>query len=242
MSSTASSRISNSVALAALLLAGCATPRGSIIARDDFRSGLGQWHIEAEQPARIEARDGALDIDCPAGVSLWFKQKLDGPVSIEFEATAVDEDGPNDQVSDLNVFWMASNRDGTEPVYARPRTGKFAEYNDLLTYYAGLGGNRNSTTRFRRYVGDPVNRPLLPEHDLTAPDTLLLPNVRQTITLLADGSRIEYLRDGRRLFLLEDATPYVSGWFALRTTHSHLRIRNLTIRALADRNRRHADQ
>jgi hypothetical protein len=242
MSSTASSRISNSLALATLLLAGCATPREPIIARDDFRSGLGQWHIEAEQPARIEARDGALDIDCPAGVSLWFKQKLVGPVRIEFEAAAVDEGGPNDQVSDLNVFWMASNRDGTEPVYARPRSGKFAEYNDLLTYYAGLGGNRNSTTRFRRYIGDPVNRPLLPEHDLTAPDSLLLPNVRQTITLLADGSRIEYLRDGRRLFLLEDPAPYVSGWFALRSTHSHLRIRNLTIRALADRNRRHADQ
>jgi Domain of unknown function (DUF6250) len=242
MSSTASSLISNSVALAALLLAGCATPRGGLIARDDFRAGLAQWHLEAEQPARIEARDGALDVDSPAGVTLWFKPRLQGPLRIQFEAVAVSEGGVNDQASDLNVFWMASNRDGTEPVYARPRSGKFAEYNDLLTYYVGLGGNRNSTSRFRRYIGDPVSRPLLPEHDLSAPDTLLTPNVWQTITLIADGSRIEYLRDGRRLFQFNDSAPYVSGWFALRSTYSHLRIRNLTIHALADRSRRRADQ
>jgi hypothetical protein len=243
MSSTASSLISNSVALAALLLAGCATSRGdTLIAHDDFRTGLGQWHLEAEQPVRVEARDGVLDIDSPAGVTLWFKQRLQGPVRIEFDAVAVSAGGPNDQVSDLNVFWMASNRDGAAPVYARPRSGRFAEYNDLLTYYVGLGGNRNSTSRFRRYIGDPVSRPLLPEHDLTAPDSLLAPNVRQTITLIADGAHIEYLRDGRRLFLLEDPAPYVSGWFALRSTYSHLRIRNLTIHSLADRSRRRPDQ
>lgn len=243
MSSTASSLISNSVALAALLLAGCASSRGdTLIARDDFRSGLGQWHIEAEKPARIAARDGVLDIDSPAGVSLWFKQKLHGPVRIEFEATAVSEGGPNDQVSDLNVFWMANNRDGTAPIFAKPRSGRFSEYDDLLTYYVGLGGNRNTTSRFRRYIGDPESRPLLPEHDLSASDTLLVPNVRQTITLIADGRRIEYLRDGRRLFLLEDDAPYVSGWFALRSTYSHLRIRNLSIHSRADRSRRRADQ
>jgi len=243
MSSTASSRISNSAVLAALLLAGCAAPRGdTLIARDDFRGGLSQWHLEAEQPARIAARDGVLDIDAPAGVTLWFKRQLHGAVRIEFEAVAVSEGGSNDQVSDLNVFWMARNRDGTAPVYARPRSGRFADYNDLLTYYVGLGGNRNSTSRFRRYIGDPVNRPLLPEHDLSAPDSLLAPNVRQTITLIADGARIEYLRNGRRLFLLEDPAPYVSGWFALRSTYSHLRIRNLTIHSLADRSRRRADQ
>ena len=72
------------------------------------------------------------------------------------------EGGPNDQVSDLNVFWMANNVDGQQPVFAHVRSGKFADYNDLLTYYVGLGGNRNTTTRIRRYIGDPVLRPLLP--------------------------------------------------------------------------------
>jgi hypothetical protein len=233
MSSTASWLISSSVLAGAALLAACATPAPyPPLFSDDFRHGLANWHIEAEQPARVAARDGVLDIDSPAGITLWFKPRLEGPVRIEFEATAVAEGGPNDQVSDLNVFWMAGNRDGSQPVYARPRSGKFAEYNDLLTYYVGVGGNRNTTSRFRRYVGDPVSRPLLPEHDLNATDVLLQPNVRQTITLIANGGTIEYLRDGRRLFLLEDAAPYVSGWFALRSTYSHLRIENLRIHTI----------
>ncbi len=218
----------------ALALAGCATPRAQLLFADNFES-LANWHVEAEQPGRIAVANGALDIDVPAGVTLWFRPKLAGPVRIEFEATAISQGGPNDQVSDLNVFWMASNRDGAEPVYARARSGRFADYNDLLTYYVGLGGNRNTTTRFRRYIGDPQLRPLLPEHDLAAPAVLLVPNKPQIITLIADGPHIEYRRDGMALFQLEDATPYVNGWFALRTTHSHLRIRTLRIHARTDR-------
>jgi hypothetical protein len=232
MSWTASSRTSSSaaLALAGLLLVGCSGTRP--LFHDDFLRGLDQWHVEAEKPARVELTGGSLEIDAPAGITLWFKHRLQGRVRIDFDAVAVSEGGPNDQVSDLNVFWMASNADGSTPVYARPRTGKFEDYNDLLTYYVGLGGNRNTTSRFRRYIGDPVTRPLRPEHDLNATDVLLKPNTRQSITLIADGRAIEYRRDGRMLFVLEDDHPYVSGWFALRTTHSHLRISDLRIRAI----------
>ena len=230
MSSTASWLISAS----ALLFAGCATqPAARVLLHADDFSTTENWIIEAEQPAaRVNARHGVLDIDTPAGLTLWFRHELTGPVEIEFEATAVAEGGRNDQVSDLNVFWMARNRDGSAPFRlqgAAQRSGAFAEYNDLHTYYVGLGGNRNSTTRFRRYIGDPRLRPLLPEHDLAARDALLEPNRRQTITLIAHGSRIEYRRDGRSLFTFDDPTPYVQGWFAIRTTYSHLRVERLRI-------------
>lgn len=212
------------------MLAGCATPTAdeTLLFSDDF-TDTSQWIVEAEKPARVFVRDGALDIDAPAGVTLWFRHELAGPVEIEFEATAVRDGGANDQVSDLNVFWMATNRDGTTP-HSRPRSGRFADYDDLMTYYVGLGGNRNTTTRFRRYVGEPGKRPLLPAHDLTAPDTLLIANRPQTITLVADGGHIEYRRDGRRLFVHEDPAPYTKGAFGLRTTYSHLRIAKLRIR------------
>jgi hypothetical protein len=190
--------------------------------------------LESEQPARVAAGNGVLDIDTPAGLTLWFKPRLTGPVEIQFDATAVDAGGPNDQVSDLNVFWMASNRDGSAP-FPSSRNGRFAAYNDLLTYYVGLGGNRNTTSRFRRYIGDSDLRPLRPEHDLSTPDTLLVPNRKQTITLIADRNTIEYKRDGRTLFRLEDPAPYTSGWFAIRTTQSHLRIERLRIRSLGSR-------
>ena len=231
MSSTASSRTFVS-ALALLILAGCASrPSGGLLYKDDFRS-LENWHIEAEKPGQIRAANGVLDIDVPAGVTLWFKPHLEGPLSIEFEATAVAEGGPNDQVSDLNVFWMANNVDGQQPVFAHVRSGKFEDYNTLLTYYAGLGGNRNTTTRMRRYVGDPVLRPLRPGDDLAGDPYMLVPNRRQTIRLVANGRIIEYWRDGTRIFSMEDAASYESGWFALRTTYSHLRVSNLRIRRL----------
>ncbi len=231
MSSTASSRTFVS-ALALLILAGCASrPSGGLLYKDDFRS-LENWHIEAEKPGQIRAANGVLDIDVPAGVTLWFKPHLEGPLSIEFEATAVAEGGPNDQVSDLNVFWMANNVDGQQPVFAHVRSGKFEDYNTLLTYYVGLGGNRNTTTRMRRYVGDPVLRPLRPGDDLAGDPYMLVPNRRQTIRLVANGKLIEYWRDGTRIFSMEDAASYESGWFALRTTYSHLRVANLRIRRL----------
>jgi hypothetical protein len=227
MSSTASSRTFVS---ALLLFAGCASnPPATLLHQDDFRNGLALWHIEAEKPGRVSATNGVLDIDVPAGVTLWFKPRLEGPVTIEFDATAVDEGGPNDHVSDLNVFWMANNSDGTAPVFTKKRSGAFAEYNDLLTYYVGLGGNRNTTSRFRRYIGDPVSRPLLPEHDLRVSTAMLTPNRKQRITLIAGGGLIEYRRDGELLFQLHDPAPYANGWFALRTTASHLRIERLRI-------------
>jgi len=218
-------------------LAGCAgaPPAETLLYREDFDAGLDRWHVEAEQPARVSIRDGQLDIDAPAGVTLWFEPRLTGPVRIEFDAIAVSAGGVNDRVSDLNVFWMARNRDGQEPVFAHARSGKFAEYNDLLTYYVGVGGNRNTTSRFRRYIGDPNVRPLLPEHDLSAHEALLVPNKKQTIELIADRHTIEFSRDGARLFSLKDAEPYTQGWFALRTTWSHLRIDNLRVYSLAGR-------
>ena len=213
-----------------------ATPKlAEVIASDDFTQGLSQWSIELAEPGTVRAVDGVLDIDVPAGATVWFKPKLSGRIAIEFDATAIAAGGPNDRVSDMNVFWMARNKDGLPTPFAHPRSGKFEDYNTLLTYYVGLGGNSNSTTRFRRYIGDPVTRPLLPEHDLSNPEALLIPNRKQKILLIADGSRIEFWRDGVRLLHYQDPEPYTYGWFAIRTVQSHLRIEHLRVRRLADR-------
>src|SRR3990170_5443791 len=200
----------------ACLLAACASTSnsggppelGAVLASDDFQEGLQHWSIELEQPGSVRAADGALEIDVPAGATLWFKHELSGPVAIVFDATAVAAGGSNDRVSDMNTFWMARNKDGDPAPFAQPRSGAFADYNDLFTYYVGLGGNSNTTTRFRRYIGDADTRPLLPEHDLSSADVLLTPNRRQTITMIADGPRIEYWRDGVRLLHFEDTVPY----------------------------------
>ncbi len=130
---------------------------------DDFRHGLGQWRLEAASPrAQVTARDGVLDIDTPAGLTLWFRQPLTSPVAIDYDVRAVQAGGPQDAVSDVNAFWMAQDpaMPGASALAAK-RSGVFEDYDSLRTYYVGIGGNRNSTTRMRRYVGRAGDRPLL---------------------------------------------------------------------------------
>lgn len=196
---------------------------------DDFHHGLAKWRIEAEAPATVSARNGVLDVDSPKGISLWFCRPLIGPVRISFDVQPVAAGGPNDAVSDVNAFWMAheAGEPGTAPL--AQRSGAFATYDTLQTYYVGIGGNRNTTTRFRRYVGRPGDRPLLPVNDLKAKSAMLRPNAWTHIELIADGGHVVVRRDGQTLFCYDDPQPYTRGWFALRTTKSHLRYRNFRI-------------
>jgi hypothetical protein len=129
----------------------------------------------------------------------------------------------------VNCFWMARDARSPDDLFATHRGGKFSEYNLLRCYYVGLGGNDNTTTRFRRYIGDAELRPLLPEHDLRDPADLLQPNQPQRIRLVAAGSQIQFHRNGRKVFELSDPEPYTSGWFGLRTVRSHLIVRDFRV-------------
>jgi hypothetical protein len=209
---------------------------GELLVSDDLSRGTGNWTAELEAGGKVEAAGGELTIDVPAGATLWFKPVIEGPVLIEYEATVVNHGGPNDRVSDLNCFWMARDSRSPADIFGWKRSGKFTDYNQLLTYYAGVGGNTNTTTRFRRYVGDPTVRPLRATDDLRDAADLLVANTPQTIVLVADGNLIQFYRDGKKLFEMEDPQPYTSGWFAFRTTHSHLVIRDFRVYRLVKGN------
>lgn len=212
--------------------------RGKLLYKDDFKHGLSSWRIEMEKPGFVTAKRGTLDIDVPEGVTVWLRQPLDGPVMIQYEATVVSAGGPNDRVSDLNSFWMATDPRSPADLFAQPRTGAFAQYNSLRMYYVGLGGNANTTTRFRRYIGAATDRPLLPENDLSVardPSKGIFANKPQLITLIASGTLIQYWRDDKKIFEMTDAEPYTHGWFGLRTTRNHMRVRHLRVIRLNER-------
>lgn len=225
---------------AAGLAAGCATapriaPRTGArqLYADDFRQGLEQWLVELEQGrGTVSAADGVMTFDVPLGASAWFRPELTSPVEIRFTATAVSAGGAHDRVSDLNCFWMADDPRSPGDLLARPRSGAFADYDVMRTYYVGLGGNSNTSSRFRRYIGN-GERPLLPQHDLSAPDDLIVANRPYRIRLIAYGGRIEYWRDDRRMFALDDPAPYRRGWFALRTTWNHMTVRDFSVWTVA---------
>lgn len=202
---------------------------GECLVRDDFDRGLEGWKWELEKGGTVKVQEKALDIDVPGGCTLWLKVSLSGAIMISYEATVVSAGGANDRVSDLNCFWMARDTRSPEDIFGFQRSGKFSDYDQLTCYYVGQGGNTNTTTRFRRYIGEKGNRPLRPEHDLSAKEFLLEPNVKQTIQLIAAGGVIAYYRDGRRIFSYEDAEPYTSGWFGFRTVTNHLRVENFRV-------------
>lgn len=202
---------------------------GECIISDDFDHGLDAWISELEKGGTVAVREGALEIDVPGGCTVWLKTQLSGRVMISYEATVVSAGGPNDRVSDLNCFWMARDARSPDDILGHARSGKFSDYDQLRCYYVGQGGNSNKTTRFRRYIGESKNRPLLPEHDLSAKEFLLTPNVSQTIQIIAADGVIGYYRDGRRIFAYDDPQPYTSGWFAFRTVTNHLRLKNFRV-------------
>jgi hypothetical protein len=169
-----------------------------------------------------------LIIEDSAGCTVWYRRKLIAPVEISYDVTVAPKGGPNDRVSDVNCFWMASDPK-TPDGRPAPRTGKFADYDSLHTYYVGMGGNNNTTTRFRRYAGDGT-KPLLPEHDLSAKQFLLEPNKTYHIRLVARDGVAEFWRDGKKIFSFRDPQPLTSGWFAFRTVKSRLEIRNFEVK------------
>jgi hypothetical protein len=190
------------------------------------------WSVEQLPGGTVRFLPDALEIEDAAGCTVWLREKLTAPLDISYEVTVIARQGPHDRVSDLNCFWLASDPKSPDQRPAN-RTGRFADYDSLQLYYAGMGGNNNTTTRFRRYLGDGT-KPLLPDHDRTEASVLLTPNHTYRIRIIVRAGVTEYWRDGERLFSYRDPAPLQSGWFALRTVHSHLLIRNLVLRSQPD--------
>ncbi len=192
--------------------------------------GQPEWKIEQMAGGTATQRADELVIRDTGGCTAWWSERLVAPVEITYEATVVMAGGKTDRVSDLNCFWMAQDpRSAAAPFAAgQARGGKFSDYDSLLTYYVGYGGNNNSTTRFRRYDGTAA-RPLLPEHDLSDRKVLLEPNRTYRIRLVARDGVAEFYRDGEKIFTFTDPAPLTAGWFAIRTVRSHLVVKNLKI-------------
>ncbi|MFD7505810.1 DUF6250 domain-containing protein [Streptomyces sp. NPDC059850] len=209
----------------AALAAAATGRRWTRIAHDDFRHGTRQWTAELESGGTVRARHGVLDVDVPGGATVWFTRELTGPYVIEYTATPVSAGGPNDHVTDLNAFWNARDVRSPGDLFATPRSGTFADYDLLKTYYVGYGANLNTTTRMRRYAGEPGNRPLL--FDLTEP--LLTPNAPHRVRLISAGRTVQYWSNDQLLCDYRDPEPYTSGWFGFRTVASHFHLTNFAI-------------
>jgi hypothetical protein len=215
---------------------GCSGPVPSqdstkeILYQDNFDGDLSDWLVEQMPGGTVRVSDGKLEIDDAKGCTVWLREKLTGPLMIEYEALVIKKDGLHDRGSDLNCFWMAQDLEHVDDIFAnsQKRGGKFSNYDSLRLYYVGYGANHNTTTRFRRYTGT-GERPVRPEHDLSDAKFMLQYNVSIKIQLIADGERIAYLRDGETIYEVHDPEPYTDGWFGFRTVNNHMTIDNFKV-------------
>ena len=182
-------------------------------------------------PCRLTFLHDTLEITTRGGFTLWRKERLSGNIEISYSACVMDEGKPGDRLSDLNCFWMASDPLFPKDVLKRSpwRKGVFEKYYSLRMYYLGYGGNRNSTTRFRKYDGDweafsqkNIRPNILTEYTDSA--HLLKPNRWYNIRIVCRGNRIQYFMDNELLVDYEDNQALKSGWFGFRTTWARVRI------------------
>ncbi len=206
------------------------TVKKSMVYFDSFEVGLQNWEVEQMPGGLVESNNGKLEITDVSGCTIWLKKKLKGPIMITYDAYVIDNEGPQDRVSDLNCFWMAQDMEYPDNLFANSseRGGKFSNYDGLRLYYMGVGGHDNSKTRFRRYTGD-GNRPLLPEHDLSAQKYLIKPNTTTQIKIVAFDGIIQYYRDGDLIIDFYDPNPYKSGHFGFRTVNNHMTVDNFKV-------------
>lgn len=223
--------------VAALLLAivagaaGAAQPacadwgrRGQLLFQDDFTGPLQGYVAEyAAKPGNVIAnKDGRLLIDVDSGATVWLGQPLSGDMLITYTRRVVVDGGPNDRLSDLNHFWMASD---PRNAHLFTRAGKLEEYDKLDLYYVGMGGNGNSTTRLRRYGGG--QRLLLGE--FKDKEHLLEANRDYAVEIAVYKGCTRMRVDGREYFSYRDPQPLTHGYFGFRTTWSRQTIDDLKI-------------
>jgi rhamnogalacturonan endolyase len=198
-----------------------------LIYSTDFSGQLDkkEWitEIEPKAPATVYTEKSSLILDTRGGVTVWLNKRLTGNIRIEYDRTVLMEGGANDRNSDLNQFWMATDPRNTNLF---TRSGALASYDSLSLYYVGMGGNSNSTTRFRKYNGK-GERQLLQEYTDTA--HLLQPNITYHITTIVKGDETSFWVNGKLYFSYKDASILKEGYFGFRSTKSRQAITNLKV-------------
>lgn len=189
-----------------------------------------KWCVESEsdQYSVTSLGGDTLEILAPKGLTLWYRQMLKGDMTAEYDACVMDEGRDGDRLSDMNFFWMASDPQAKD-IWTRmaSRKGVFANCSQLQLYYLGYGGNYNTTTRFRRYHGEP-KPPIVKEY--TDADHLLKPNHWYHIRIQSLKGLVSVYVDGELIVAYRDSSPLKKGWFGFRTTLSRTRIANFQCR------------
>ena len=174
------------------------------------------WKVEIapSSASKVYTKRGQLFLDTKGGVTVWLNKRLSGNIRIEYSRKVLVDTGANDRLSDLNTFWMA-----TDPLnkHLFTRNGVLESYDSLRMYYVGMGGNTNTTTRFRKYQGN-GQRTLLKEYKDSG--HLLTANKEYRIIVEVIANRVRYAVNDEIFFEYKDPAVLKEGYFGFRSTKS----------------------
>lgn len=213
----------------AFYLCARAQTAGRLIYADDFSKPLDgkTWIVEMESkpgaPSSVYTKNKALILDTRGGVTIWLNKVLGGNLDIEYDREVLIDTGKNDRLSDCNQFWMATDPHNSNLF---TRNGRFEDYDNLVLYYAGMGGNGNTTTRFRKYRND-GKKPVIKQY-LDGPH-LLKANTVYHIRIIVRPDSTSFWVNNECYFKYHDPLPLTTGYFGFRSTASRQEIRNFKI-------------
>lgn len=212
-----------------LFFFGCNSSSEKISYKDVLNTSE-NWVVEQQPKGTSIFKNNKLEIIDAKGCSIWFKNKLEGNIKIEYDVTIIDEGGEYDRVSDMNCLWMANDPKNLDDFFAnsKNRAGHFPNYHHFTAYYVGYGGHHNTKTRFRRYNGN-VNRPLLAEHDLSDKKFMITANKKMHIEIVVRDNFTSYARDGEIIYKVNDSDAYKTGYFGFRTVNNHMLIEDFKV-------------
>src|SRR5688500_5234948 len=84
---------------------------GKLLYKENFNRRLNNWVLEYRRSnaSDINIKNRKLVIDVDGGATVWFNRKLAGDIMITYKRKVVMQQGRNDRLSDLNMFWMATD-------------------------------------------------------------------------------------------------------------------------------------
>jgi Domain of unknown function (DUF6250) len=199
----------------------------NLIYADSFQTTLdsSKWFVELMPKPHntVSVKNGVLVLDVAYGATVWLKISLKNKWLMEFDRTIPFEGGKNDRLSDFNIFWQATDPHtgvlmGRNPV--------FENYDSLSLYYVGFGGNNNTTTRFRKYLGTGEKTILQEYLDKTH---LLEAHKTYHCRLVFKKRKMYFYINDALFFYFKDTHPLKTGYFGFRTTQSRQFIDNFRV-------------
>jgi acetyl esterase len=190
---------------------------GDVLFEDKLNSPTvfqSDWLVQMNDQGDFERyakiKDGKLEVLDPSGCTIWFREKLQGPVCISYKVVVSSERDTANIIRprDINNFWMAGEIGDLENILdSNKYTGKFSNYHEMQGYYASMGGGsielNNRTHRMRIYPR--VKNKEKCEHLALIsqdddPEFKIIPGKEYQVQLLAFNDLIQFIVNNKLVY------------------------------------------